>query len=108
MNEKLISIIMNIVMNTNKRDVIVQLIEFMIEEYYKVNNNPRFTDIGFLVEQILSVLHTAILSHKNAIPNNDILSKCCDLISFHIKKYGAEVEGLNLLGALATTFNKNF
>lgn len=39
MNEKVISIIMNIVMNTNKRDVIVQLIEFMIEEYYKVNNS---------------------------------------------------------------------
>ncbi len=39
MNEKVISIIMNIVMNTNKRDVIVQLIEFMIEEYFKINNS---------------------------------------------------------------------
>lgn len=88
MNERLTNIIMNIVMNTNKRDVIVQLIEFMIEEYYKVHNNPRLSDISFLVEQIISVLHTSILSHKDAIPNNDILSKCCDLVTFHIKKYG--------------------
>lgn len=107
MNEKLTAIIMNIVMNTNKRDVIVQLIEFMIEEYYKVNNS-NMTDINFLVEQIISVLHTSILAHKNAIPNNEILSKICDLITYHIKKFGVESEGLNLLGATATTFSKTF
>lgn len=41
-----------------------------------------------LVEQTLSVLHTSILAHKNAVPNNEILSKLCELINAHIKKYG--------------------
>ena len=36
MNEKTIGIIMNIVINSNKREVIVQLIEFMMEEYNKI------------------------------------------------------------------------
>lgn len=39
MNEKLVVIIMNIVMTMNKRDVIIQLIEFMIDEYYKISNH---------------------------------------------------------------------
>ena len=41
-----------------------------------------------LVEQTISVLHTAILAHKNAVPHNDILSKICELINYQIKKYG--------------------
>ncbi len=98
---------MNIVMNTNKRDVIVQLLEFMIDEYYKVVSF-NIQNSEFLVEQVLSVLHTSILAHKNAVPNNEILGKICDLINFHLKKYGVESEGLSLLGATATTFNKVF
>lgn len=36
MNEKTIAIIMNIVMNSNKREIMIQLIEFMMEEYNKI------------------------------------------------------------------------
>lgn len=106
-NEKLTTIIMNIMINTNKRDVIVQLIDFMIEEYYKIVG-MTIPNSEFLIEQILSVLHTSILAHKNAVPNNEILGKICDLVNFHFKKYGVEPEGLSLLGATATTFNKAF
>lgn len=78
---------MNIVMNSNKRDVIVQLIEYMMIEYYNVINS-NVENSYMLVEQTLSVLHTSILAHKNAVPNNEILSKLCELINAHIKKYG--------------------
>lgn len=60
---------MNIVMNTNKRDVIVQLIDFMIDQYYQITNQV-ISNPEILIEQTLSVLHTAILAHKNAVPNN--------------------------------------
>ena len=108
MNEKTISIIMNIVMHTNKRDVIVQLIDFMIDEYYKVSRSNHMGDTHFLIEQILSVLHTSILAHKNAVPNNELLGRICELVNQQIKRVGIEAEGLSILGALATTFNKSF
>jgi hypothetical protein len=36
------------------------------------------------------------------------MDKVCGLINFHLKKYGVEQEGLSLLGATCTTFNKAF
>lgn len=83
--------IMNLVMNTNKRDIILQLIEFMIDKYYEVINadSPNH-DKFYVIEQVLSVLHTAILAHKNSIPNNEILGKICDLMNKHFTKYGIE------------------
>lgn len=69
MNEKLLIIVMNIVMTMNKRDIIIQLIDFMIDEYYKISN-LKVNNFHFLIEQILGVLHTCILSLKNSIPNN--------------------------------------
>ena len=106
-NEKLTAIIMNIVMNTSKREVIVQLIEFMMDQYYKYLDQ-KIPGTQLLLQQTLSVLHTCILAHKNAIPNNDILGKICDLITTHFKHAGVDAEGLSLLGATATTFNKSF
>lgn len=107
LNEKLTTIIMNIVMTTTKRDIIEQLIEFMIQEYYKVVH-LNIADISLLVEEIVSVLHTSILAHKNAIPNLKTLGTLCELIDKHISRFGVEHEGLSLLGSLATTFNKAF
>lgn len=69
MNEKSITIIMNIVMNSNKKEIIVQLIEFMMEEYNKIITG-KMENTTFLLEQILGVLHTSVLAHKNAVPNN--------------------------------------
>jgi len=60
---------MNIVINTNKRDVIVQLIDFMIGEYYNFLNK-NIENYELILEQTLSVLHTAILAHKNSVPSN--------------------------------------
>lgn len=87
MNEKTIAIIMNIVMNSNKKEIIIQLIEFMIEEYNKIVTG-NLEDTGFLLEQILSVLHTSILAHKNSVPKHEILVKLCTLIDYHINKFG--------------------
>lgn len=80
----------------------------MIGEYYKVTGSQTMTNTDFLIEQILSVLHTSILAHKNAVPNNEILGKICDLVNFQMNRKGIEAEGLSILGALATTFNKSF
>jgi hypothetical protein len=68
MNEKTIAIIMNIVMNSNKKEIMIQLIDFMMEEYNKIVTSSM-ENTAFLLEQVLCVLHTSILAHKNAIPN---------------------------------------
>lgn len=39
---------MNIVMNTSKRDIIAQLIDFMIEKYYEVIN-ANISDPAYLI-----------------------------------------------------------
>jgi hypothetical protein len=61
-------------MNTSKKEVICQLINFMMEKYYNVieeiTKNNSIPNAEFLIEQLFSVLHTAILAHKNAIPSN--------------------------------------
>ena len=36
------------------------------------------------------------------------MGKLCNLIDYHINKYGVEGEGLSMLGAMATTFQKAF
>lgn len=36
------------------------------------------------------------------------MSKLCTLIDYHVNKFGVEPEGLNMLGAMATTFEKAF
>jgi hypothetical protein len=48
------------------------------------------------------------LAHKDSVPSLQIMDKVCGLINFHLKKYGVEQEGLSLLGATCTTFNKAF
>lgn len=36
------------------------------------------------------------------------MGRICELIDFHIKNFGVEQEGISLLGAVSTTFNKQF
>jgi hypothetical protein len=41
----------------------------MMEEYNKIITG-KMENTTFLLEQILGVLHTSVLAHKNAVPNN--------------------------------------
>ena len=81
--------------------------DYMVVEYYNVLNSQVSNKL-LLLSNVITVLHTAILSHKSAIPKISTLNNICDLVTAHIKKFGIEQEGLSLLGAMATTFNKNF
>ncbi len=36
------------------------------------------------------------------------MAKLCTLIDYHINKFGVESEGLCMLGAMATTFERSF
>ena len=94
-------------MTTNNRHVIVELLNFMIQQYYNIVeiNTPN---TKFLIDQFLSVLQTSILAHKNAVPDNYLLEDICDLVDLHVKKYGVEALVLGILGATATNFNKAF
>ena len=65
-------------------------------------------DANILVEEVLSILHTSILAHKNVVPQQKTLDTLCQLVDNHIKRFGIQQEGLSLLGAIATTFNHVF
>lgn len=79
----------------------------MMEEYNKIVTG-NMENTAFLLEQIICVLHTSILAHKNAVPNQELMAKLCTLIDYHVNKFGVEPEGLSMLGAMATTFDKSF
>jgi len=74
-------------MSTNKRDIIVQLIEFMIDQYYNFLSK-NIVNSELILEQTLSVLHTSILAHKNSIPSKELLAKICQLVDYHIRRFG--------------------
>eukprot|EP00919_Chromeraceae_sp_WS-2016_P048684 GHVR01115266.1.p1 GENE.GHVR01115266.1~~GHVR01115266.1.p1 ORF type:complete len:138 (+),score=0.65 GHVR01115266.1:378-791(+) len=99
---------MNIVTTTDKREVVIQLIQFLTKRYYEIINS-NIPDVQILLESLLTILHTAILAHKNYIPSsNNLLNDLCQLASFHIKKFGVESEGLSIISALSISFNKAF
>jgi hypothetical protein len=80
---------MNVIMTTSKRDVMVHLIDFMIDEYYKVANISIENSFN-IVGAVVGIIQTAVLSHTKAIPSNDLLLRICDLMSYHFKKFGVE------------------
>ncbi len=86
-NERLVSIIINVLIHTKNRDITAQSMDFMISKYYEIAN-MKFQDSEFLVEQIVSIIHIAILAHKDTLHDTVLLDKICLLIDFHIKRYG--------------------
>ena len=63
-------IILNVAITTNKKDVIIQLTTYLIEQY-DLYAKSRIQDREIVLEQILTIIHTCILSlSKFATPSN--------------------------------------
>lgn len=55
---------MNIIISTSTPNITHNLIDFMIEEYYRTVN-VSLTNIQNLVGIVIGILHTALLAHKS-------------------------------------------
>jgi hypothetical protein len=106
-NEKAIIVIMNLVMHTERKDVINQLITYLVEQYNFYTKNP-VQDRQIVLEHILTIIHTCVLSLSKFVNNSEIRDKIYDLIDLHIKLYGIEPEGVNMISAAAICFKKDF
>lgn len=74
-------------MAMNDKSTINDLIEFMRNKYYEVIGS-NISDLSFLMEGIISIIHTSILALRMVVPNQKQLNDICELINTHIKKFG--------------------
>jgi hypothetical protein len=98
---------MNIVMATNKRSVITMLLSHLIalyEQYYNMNLQDKEIILG----QILTIVHTTVLAMVKFTVDHETRQKVYRLLDMHISRYGAEVEGIHLIGAVALCFKREF
>ena len=100
-------IILNVAITTNKKDVIIQLTTYLIEQY-DLYAKSRIQDREIVLEQILTIIHTCILSlSKFATPSN-LRDKIFQVIDRHIKSHGVSQEGINMISGAAICFKKDF
>lgn len=94
-------------MRIRARDVPINMIDFLIGkyEYFFHKNVP---DLEIILQSILAVMHTSVLALESTVPRNDIMNKTCHVIENHIKRFGVEEEGLNLISGMVVAFNQNF
>ena len=96
---------MNVVMATEKRDVIKDLQMYLLEQY-QFYHSARIGDKNIILEQLITILHTTMLAmSKFHIPPTD-LDKFIKLIDIHIREQGVEAEGINLICACATCYKR--
>ena len=61
-----------------------------------------------ILESLLTILHSAILALNKSIGNAEMLNMIEPLLNLHLKTFGVEAEGINIIGALSITFGKLF
>lgn len=66
-------------------------------------------DKAIVLEYIMGLIHTCLLSlSKSAIPRPDFKDLMFGLIDHHIKVYGVEHEGINMISAVSLCFKRDF
>lgn len=106
-SEKVLISIMNCIMKIRVRETLVFMVEFLINKYEELysQNHP---DIEIMLQHVISVMHTSILALESTVPKMDLLQKICGVIDSQIRRFGIEEEGINLIGAMCISFNRNF
>lgn len=108
-NEKIIIIVMSIVMATSKKNVLSMLIQHLITIYASYShNNVKIVDLEIVHTQLIAIIHTCVLALTKYSVDNDLRRKVIDLIDAHIRIYGVDSEGINLISAAAISFKSDF
>lgn len=106
--QKTIVIVMNCIMRTGDRDVLLQMVDFLMGKYYYFYDQQNIPDQVIRLGAVMGVLHTAVLALENTIPKMEVMNSLCKLIDMHVAKLGIEEEGLNLISSMAIAFNMAF
>jgi hypothetical protein len=98
---------MNIVIATEKRAVLVMLINHLIGVYYK-SVSANIKDKPIVLAQIFTIIHTCVLSMSKFVMEPQLKSKLYELIDAHLQANGVETEGIHMISAVAICFKREF
>lgn len=106
--EKVIIIIMNIIISTSNIPIVNELISHLISQYHHFSR-LHIADKNIVLEQLISLIHTCLLAiSKSSMPKPQLKDQVFDLIDQHIRVYGVEPEGINMISAASGCFKKDF
>lgn len=106
-NEKIIIVIMNVLYATSKKGVLVMLVSHLIELYIS-SANSKINDREIVLAQIVTVIHTCLLSLAKFNMQIEIKHKLYELIDLHLSINGVEQEGIYMISGLAIAFKRDF
>jgi hypothetical protein len=106
--DRAIVIIMNCIVKLKNRDVIHEMLDFLMKKYYSFYNEPHLSDRKIRLTSIISIIHTCVLALENTVPKEGLVSNLCKLIDVPIAVFGVEEEGLNMISSMAIAFNRAF
>lgn len=94
-------------MATDNRDVITNLVEFMIGKYNDFSR-AKIDDKQIILEFFLTIIHTCTLSLSKSLANEKIFSGLLQVLDAHISQYGVESESIHMIGAISSTYKNSF
>lgn len=110
-NEKIIASMMNILMGTSKRPVLVMLLAHMLDVYSEFVQ-AKINDQQIVLAQVITIIHTCLLSlSKFPIERdikNELKQKLYELVDLHLQISGIEQEGINMISGFAILYKKDF
>jgi hypothetical protein len=98
---------MNVLYATSKKAVLLMLINHLIG-LYGDSANAKIADKQIVLAQIITVIHTCLLSLSKFPMAIDIKHKVYELIDLHFSINGVEQEGIYMISALAIAFKREF
>jgi hypothetical protein len=98
---------MNVLMSTTKKSVLVMLVNHLIA-LYGDSAKANLPDHEIVLAQIITVVHTCLLSLAKFPMQFDLKHKIYDLIDLHLRINGVEQEGIHMISALAIAFKREF
>lgn len=65
--QRAVVIIMNCLLKNKSRDVLLQMVDFLMAKYFSCSNR-QCTDKDIKINSILSILHTSVLALEGIVP----------------------------------------
>lgn len=87
--QRAVVIIMNCLIGNKSREVLLQMVDFLMGKYYNFSNR-KCSDQDIKINAILAVLHTTVLALEGVVPREGLVSSLIKLINDHIGKVGVE------------------
>jgi hypothetical protein len=106
-NEKIITVMMNVLMATGKKNVVVMLTTHLIG-LYGDSAKANLADRSIVLGQIITVIHTCLLSLSKFSVQYDLKHRIYELIDLHLRLNGIEQEGIHMISALSIAFKREF